>query len=110
MKLGLLDESKDVRPPGRFLTKYWAISFNSARVVTCDPKYRFSTSATNKVWRDTSKNLAFKAEIFENSAFFAPLEGDLALMSRILHSALGTVTRDRDRNSSPHRGCVTRDH
>jgi hypothetical protein len=30
-------------------------------------------------------------------------------MSRSLHSALGAMTRDRDRNSSRHRGCVTRD-
>jgi hypothetical protein len=30
-------------------------------------------------------------------------------MSRILHSALGAVTRDRNQNSSRHRGCVTRD-
>jgi hypothetical protein len=56
-----------------FLCHYCAISFNSARAVTRDPKYRFGTSATNKVWRDTSKNLAFNTEIFENSAFFAPL-------------------------------------
>jgi hypothetical protein len=52
--------------------EYCAISFNSARVVTRDPKYRFGTLATNKVWRDTSKNLAFKTKIFENSACFAP--------------------------------------
>jgi hypothetical protein len=38
--------------------------------VTRDPKYRFGTSATKEVWRDTSKNSAFKTEIFENSAFF----------------------------------------
>jgi hypothetical protein len=32
---------------------YCAISFNSTRVVTHDPKYWFGTSATNEVWRDT---------------------------------------------------------
>jgi hypothetical protein len=51
---------------------YCAISFNSAWVVTRDPKYRFGTSATNELWRDTSKNSALKTEFFENSAFFAP--------------------------------------
>jgi hypothetical protein len=30
-------------------------------------------------------------------------------MSRILHSAVGAVTRDQDQNSSRHRECVTRD-
>jgi hypothetical protein len=54
------------------MTTYCTISFNLARVVTCDPKYQFSTSATNKFWRDTSKNSAFKTKNFENSAFFAP--------------------------------------
>jgi hypothetical protein len=34
---------------------YCAISFNSARVVTRDPKHRFGTLATNKVWCDTCK-------------------------------------------------------
>jgi hypothetical protein len=54
------------------LAQYCAISFNSARVVTCDPKYRFGTSAINEARRDTSKNSAYKTKIFENSPFFAP--------------------------------------
>jgi hypothetical protein len=49
-------------------------------------------------------------ENFRKFSLFCTSEGDLALMSRILHSALGTVTHDRDQNSSRHRGCVTRDH
>jgi hypothetical protein len=49
---------------------YCTISFNSAQVVTRDPKYWFGTSATNNFWYDTSKNLAFKTKNF--IAFFAP--------------------------------------
>jgi hypothetical protein len=51
--------------------RYYTISFNSAQVVTHDPKYRFGTSATNNFWCDTSKNLAFKMKNFDNSAFLA---------------------------------------
>jgi hypothetical protein len=87
---------------------YCAISFNSARVVTRDPKHRFGTSATNEVWHATCKNSA-QDENFRKFFLFCTSEGDLALMSRILHSALGAVTCDRDQNSSRHKGCVTRD-
>jgi hypothetical protein len=70
---------------------YCAISFNSARVVTRDPKYRFGTSATNEVRRDTSKNSAYKTKIFENSP-------SLHLRGRfgpdVTHFTFGTGRRD----------------
>jgi hypothetical protein len=88
--------------------RYCIISFNSARVGTRDPKYRFGTAATNEFWHDTFKNSAFKTKNYDKFAFFAPRR-EIWPVSRVLHSALGAVTRDRDQTSSRHRGCVTRD-
>jgi hypothetical protein len=70
---------------------YCTISFNSAWVVTRDPKYRFGTSATNEVWRDASKNSAFKTKYFQILPFLH-LQGKFG--PNVTHFAFGTGCRD----------------
>jgi hypothetical protein len=55
------------------------------------------------------QNFGIQDEKLRKFCLFCTSKGDLAPVSHILHSALGGVTRDRDQNSSRHRGCVMRD-
>jgi hypothetical protein len=81
---------------------YCAISFNSARVVTQNTDSALRQPTKFGVTLPKIRHTRRKFFLFCTS------EGDLALMSRILHSALGAVTRDQDQNSSRHRECVMR--
>jgi hypothetical protein len=54
-------------------------------------------------------SLASERKLRRKFCLFCTSKGDLALMSCILHSALGAVTRDQNQNSSQHRGCVMHD-
>jgi hypothetical protein len=95
-----------------FMCSSFLILFNFIQFGTgCDPWpkipiWHFGTQPI-LVWH--LPKFGIQDEIFRNFCLFCTSKGDLAHCHAFLHSAVGTVTRDRDQNSSRHRGCVTRD-
>jgi hypothetical protein len=55
--------------------KYCTISFNSARAVTRDQKYRFGTSATNEFRRDNSDKIRHSRQKISKILPFLHLQG-----------------------------------
>jgi hypothetical protein len=75
----------------------WPVTQNTDSALRQPTKFSVTPP---KVWHSRQK--------FQKFCLFCTSKGDLATMSRILHSALGAVTRDQDQNSSWHRECMTR--